>query len=73
MSANAVAEIRRLLSEGEITAEEARDRLASLDEQTDRDGLWAKFAGQGLYDEPIRQDGYVSTRGNLRQKVKEDG
>jgi len=73
MSANAVAEIRRLLSAGEITAEEARDRLASLDEQTDRDELWAKFAGQGLYDEPIRQDGYVSTRGNLRQKVKEDG
>jgi len=73
MSASEVAEIRRLLSEGEIDAQEVRERFAELNEETDRDELWAKFAGQGLYDEPIRQDGYVSTRGNLRQKVDEDG
>jgi len=73
MSATAVTEIRRLLSEGEITAGEARDRLASLDGQTDRDELWSKFAGQGLYDDPIRQDGFTSKRGNRVETVGDDG
>jgi hypothetical protein len=73
MSADAIREIRRLLKEREIDAAEARDRLSDLSADTSKDELWTQFAEQGLYDEAIRQDGYVSFRGNTVQRRGEDG
>lgn len=66
-------EIRTAFVRGRIDSAELRDRLRALDEDTDREELWARWAEQGLFDDPIDQEGYVSFEGGQRREVDPDG
>lgn len=72
MSTDTVAEIRRLLSAGEIDSREASDRLAALDQDTAREQIWTRYADGGLFDDAIRQEGFESHAGALVQQVDTD-
>lgn len=53
-------ELRRMFTRGEIDADELRERLTDLPETTDRDELWARWSEQGVFDEPIEDEGWTS-------------
>lgn len=57
---SSIAELRRQFVEGEISSEELRDRLTELPQDTEKDELWVRWSGQGLFDQPIDRDGWTS-------------
>jgi hypothetical protein len=68
-----IAELRRRFRDGDIGADELIAALQELDQDTDRDELWARWASQGLFDEAIEQEGYTSLRGGIPEQVDGDG
>jgi len=58
-----VADLRRQFNAGEIDADELRERLTELPEQTDRDELFVRWSEQGVLDQPIEQEGWTSFKG----------
>jgi len=69
-SDDSIAELRRQFLEGEIDGSELRDRLTELPQDTQRDELWARWSEQGLFDEPLDQDGWTSWK-NGQPEAKE--
>jgi len=68
-----VTELRGMLLRGDITADELVDRLTDIEDTPPRDQLWARWADQGLFDDPITQEGFTSFKGNRVQEVDTDG
>jgi len=62
----------RFLS-GEIDADEFQDRIRELGPDTDRDALWARWAEQGLFDEPVERDEWVSRKNGQYRVIRDDG
>lgn len=75
MSANeqTVADLRERFVNGEIDPDELREQLRALDQETDREELWARWAEQGLFDDPIGQEGYLSFAGGDPKIITDDG
>jgi hypothetical protein len=72
-STDTVADLRDAFLAGEIDREEFLDRVGRVAPEEDRDGLWATWAAQGLFDEPIEQEGWTSFAGNRVREVFPDG
>lgn len=70
---DSVADVRAAFARGELDPQELEDALASTDEETDRDELWARWASQGLFDEPVEQEGYTSFKSGIPREVEGDG
>jgi hypothetical protein len=68
-----VADLREQFLNGEIGPDELRERLRDLDEETDREELWARWASQGLFDDPIAQEGYLSLADGDPEYITDDG
>jgi hypothetical protein len=66
-------DLRRLLLSGEIDRDEFLEAVNESDETAGRDDLWARWASQGLMDDPIRQRGYLSLKGGVPRQVEGDG
>jgi len=66
-------ELRTQLIRGEIDADTFQDELGGLGLDADKETLWARWAAQGLFDEPIDQDGFLSLRGGIPEEVDGDG
>jgi hypothetical protein len=68
-----ITRLRRRFRDGELDLDELVDKLQQLDQDTERDELWARWASQGLFDEGIEQEGYTSFRGGFPTEVDTDG
>jgi len=75
MSATApsLSELRRQLTAGEITTDEFRQRLSESVQSDEKDDLWARWAGQGLMNDAIEQEGFTSLKGATVREVNPDG
>jgi len=59
--------------DGELTVTELQDKLGGLGADTDREELWARWSEQGLFDDPISRDGWVSRENGGYEEVRDDG
>lgn len=72
-AADTRADLIRRFRDGEISSVELQDRLESEADVDDLDALWARWSGQGLFDEPVRQEGYTSVTQTLIEEIRDDG
>lgn len=72
-SETTVDDLKQQFLRGDLDADELRQRLRELDTETDRDELWTRWAGQGVFDAPIDQEGYTSFKGARVREVDGDG
>jgi hypothetical protein len=66
-------EITRRLRAGEIDRGEAAQLLQDSDQVDDRDGLWARWVDQGLFDTPVERDSWTRITKTQTEEVSEDG
>lgn len=71
-SATSLSDLRQAFLRGDVTPAELREELQQLDADTDREELWLRWAGQGLFDEPIDQRGFTSFKGARVREVDPD-
>ena len=64
--------IERFLAD-EISITELQDILRDSTTAGDRDAMWARWAEQGLFDEPIDRDEWVSRKNGEFRTVRTDG
>lgn len=68
-----LSELRQAFLRGDLTADELREQVADLGPGADREQLWLRWADQGLFEEPVTQEGFTSLAGNRRRHVDVDG
>lgn len=66
-------EITRRLRAGEIDRTEAANLLQASTQVEDRDGLWARWGDQGLFDDPIERDSWTRFTKTRVEEVETDG
>jgi len=66
-------ELRAQLRRGEIDRATFARQVQQLDEDRALDALWARWAEQGLFDDPVAQDGFTSIRKGVVREVDGDG
>jgi hypothetical protein len=64
--------IQRFIN-GELTVTELQDKLGGIGADTNREELWARWSEQGLFDDPISRDEWVSRRNGGYREVRDDG
>jgi hypothetical protein len=68
-----IAEVRAAFTRGEIPVDGLRDALDSTDEDSQKDELWVRWAEQGLFDDPIEQEGFLAFPNGVPTEVDGDG
>jgi len=66
-------EITRRLRAGEIDRQEAAELLQDSTQVDDRDGLWARWADQGLFDSPVERDSWTRLTKTRVEEVEDGG